>query len=300
RSPPSGRAGTRSRNGRTWQLRAPPDTCSGSAWPLRSGSRSASPAPSGRLLQLGRLAPQLSHEIRQQASHVAGRALRDVAPPSLHQVDDLTHGQVEVVIHEHVVVHIPEFAPRGLDLARRDVDSLRQLRLRLAAPLAQPLDQHAGRRRDHEQHDGGRTRVCLPDLSGSPPLDVEHHMLAAVQHPLDLAAQRAARWIRTRTLSAVTYARSAVRATATESRYSSTAAPAASPATAFFKRAGAAVSRSGARCSIAPAPASGAASRRPSSVASAAPSRARMPSSSRTARSAIGATSLHCAAGIPS
>ena len=48
------------------------------------------------------------------------------------------------------------------------------------------------------------------------------------------------------------------------------------------------------------APVSSAPSRPASSAARAAPSRARMPSSSRTARSAIGSTSLHCAAPTPS
>src|SRR5207245_11467792 len=61
----------------------------------------------------------------------------------------------------------------------------------LCAPLAQTLDQHARRGRDHEQHDRCRTRVRLPNLSGSRHFDIEHHMLPAAQYPLDLAAQRA-------------------------------------------------------------------------------------------------------------
>src|SRR5947208_2129405 len=114
------------------------------------------------------------------------------------------------------------------------------------------------------------------------------------------ASRHAARWVRNRTSSSVMSTRSAIKATSTASRCSSTGTPAASSATAVFNRASSAVSRSGARCSIVRAPVSSAPSRPPSSAARAAPSRPRMPSSSRTARSAIGSTSLHCAAAVPS
>jgi len=93
----SGRAGTRSRTGELAATRTP-RYLFWVAWRLRSGSQSASPAPSGRLLQLcssssaGARNPTASEPCRR------ARALR-VAPPPLPPCTrhDFTHGRVEVV-----------------------------------------------------------------------------------------------------------------------------------------------------------------------------------------------------------
>src|SRR5205814_6721762 len=54
------------------------------------------PPPSTHIytLSLHDALPILSHEVRQQASHVAGRALRDSALPSLYQVDEIGRAHV--------------------------------------------------------------------------------------------------------------------------------------------------------------------------------------------------------------
>src|SRR5207302_9780366 len=67
--------------------------------PNDTDTRTPSPAdatPKSDTLSLHDALP-ISHEVRQQASHVAGRALRDSALPSLYQVDDLPHRRLEVV-----------------------------------------------------------------------------------------------------------------------------------------------------------------------------------------------------------